>query len=163
VHKRRPEGGFVARDPMLHIVLDGRSRLDAMELAGFTIVNAQGQLDQKLFGRAFAGKPNRLEQYLTILDKDEVEPFAYVISANIHRRHLDAEGKRKTTAALLKANPDRSNNATAKLANVDDKTVANVRRDLEARSEIPNVKTRTDTKGRRQPASRVRRKGPVMN
>src|SRR5260221_471244 len=36
----------------------------------------------------------------------------------------------------------------------DDKTVASVRRELEGRSEIPNVATRPDTKGRNQPAKR---------
>src|SRR5262249_19229341 len=34
------------------------------------------------------------------------------------------------------------------------KTVGTVRRGLEARSEIPNVTTRTDTKGRAQPANK---------
>src|SRR5215471_17671304 len=75
-------------------------------------------------------------------------------SANIHRRHLTAEQKREIIAELLKANPQRSNNATAKIAKVDDKTVGAVRADLERRSEIPNVSTRTDTRGRKQPAQK---------
>jgi hypothetical protein len=80
---------------------------------------------------------------------------AYVISKNIHRRHLNAEQKRDLIAKLLKAQPDKSNNAVAKQAKVDDKTVAKVRRGMEARSEIPNVENRTDTKGRKQPAKRT--------
>jgi hypothetical protein len=44
-----------------------------------------------------------------------------------------------------------------------DKTVDSVRKDLEARSEIPTVGTRTDTKGRQQPSSqRSRRIGTGM-
>jgi hypothetical protein len=39
----------------------------------------------------------------------------------------------------------------------DDKTVAKVRRELERRSEIPNVETITDTKRRQQPTRKTRR------
>jgi hypothetical protein len=42
----------------------------------------------------------------------------------------------------------------------DDKTVAKVRRELERRSEIPNVETITDTKGRQQPTRKTRRTPP---
>jgi hypothetical protein len=80
------------------------------------------------------------------------DPYAYVVSANIHRRHLTTEQKRDLIAALLQAKPERSDRATAKIAHVDNKTVAAVRSNLEAREEIPHVTTRADTKGRRQPA-----------
>jgi len=83
---------------------------------------------------------------------DEGSPEEFVISANIHRRHLAAEQKREVIGSLLKANPARSDNATAKLAKVSDKTVTAVRREMEGRSEIPNVATRTDAAGRRQPS-----------
>jgi hypothetical protein len=82
------------------------------------------------------------------------DPIAYVISANVRRRHLTPEQKREIIAALLKDNPERSDRATAKVANVSDKTVASVRRNMEERSEIPNVSTRTDTAGRQQPAAK---------
>jgi hypothetical protein len=39
----------------------------------------------------------------------------------------------------------------------DDKTVAKVRRELESRSDIPNVETRTDSKGRKQPSKKTER------
>jgi hypothetical protein len=80
-----------------------------------------------------------------------IDPVTYVISANIRRRHLTCEQKRTLIAELLRADPNRSNLWTAKLVGVDDKTVGSVRRDLEARSEIPNVAKTTDTKGRQQP------------
>jgi hypothetical protein len=88
---------------------------------------------------------------------------AFVISKNIHRRHLDAKQKREIVAALLKANPERSNNATAKMAKVDDKTVGAVRAELERRSEIPNVSTRTDSKGRKQPARKTTTRPPPVS
>jgi hypothetical protein len=127
-------------------LLDGRSRLDAIESE---------------IGPAMVGAPSITagEDFLAcnnviVLDRS-VDPYAYVISANIHRRHLTAEQKREIVAALLKANPERSNNATAKIAKVDDKTVGAVRAELERRSEIPNVSTRTDSKGRQQPARKT--------
>src|SRR5262249_49930955 len=45
----------------------------------------------------------------------------------------------------------------AALCLTTDKTVASVRREMEGRSEIPNVSHRTDTLGRQQPASKPSR------
>jgi hypothetical protein len=84
------------------------------------------------------------------------DPYALVLSLNLHRRHLTAEQKREIIAKVLKAKPETSNNTIAKQVKVDDKTVAKVRRDMEGRSEIPNVEVRTDTMGRKQPAKRRR-------
>lgn len=115
-------------------ILDGRNRYRACLAA-----DVNPEFDDRVAGDSWIG-----------------DPAAYVISANIRRRHLTAEQKRELIARLVKAQPERSNNATAKLAKVDDKTVAKVRRELEARSEIPNVATHTDTKGRKQPARKAK-------
>jgi hypothetical protein len=85
---------------------------------------------------------------------DGKDPYAYVISANLHRRHLTGRQKRGIIAALLKDKPERSDLATSKIADVSDKTVTSVRRDLEGRAEIPNVSTKTDGAGRRVPAKK---------
>ena len=56
---------------------------------------------------------------------------------------------------LLKAAPEKSNRETAKLAKVDDRTVAKIRRKLETTAEIPQL-TKTvgaDGKARRARAS----------
>jgi protein gp37 len=84
------------------------------------------------------------------------DPIGYVVSANVHRRHLTTDQKRDVIAALLKATPGRSDRAIGNIAKVDNKTVASVRTDLERREEIPYVSTRADTKGRQQPASKPR-------
>jgi len=129
-------------------LLDGRSRLDAIEIEiGPAIVSPPSVMAGKDF---------------LVLDRS-VDPYAFVISANIQRRHLTAEQKREIVAALLKANPERSNNATAKIAKVDDKTVGAVRAELERRSEIPNVSSRTDSKGRKQPARKTTTKPPPVS
>ena len=94
------------------IVLDGRNRLDAAERVGFELFDAAGPIWRHF--RVVGGDSH--------FDAD-----AFVMSLNVHRRHLTAERKRDVIAALLKANPERSNNATATLAKVSDKTVASVR------------------------------------
>src|SRR5262249_54398128 len=84
----------------------------------------------------------------------ECSVTARVVSLNLHRRHLTAAQKRAVVAALLTEQPTRSNRAVAAAVGVDDKTVGAVRRDLEGRAEIPHGESRTDTKGRQQPASK---------
>ena len=87
---------------------------------------------------------------------DETCARAFVISKNIHRRHLTGKQKHEIVEKLIKASPERSNNAIATIVKVDDKTVGAVRAALERRSEIPNVTNRIDTKGRKQPAKKKR-------
>jgi hypothetical protein len=122
-------------------LLDGRNRLDAMEAVGLEVVHQEGdsfQLAVHLFHYFFG-------------DRKAGDPFAYVISTNIHRRHLTADQKRDLVAGVLKAQPERSDRAIASITKVDHKTVAPIRADLERRGEIPHVEARTDTKGRQQP------------
>ena len=72
----------------------------------------------------------------------------------MHRRHLTSEQKRQAIAAFIKADPTASDRTVAKELGVDNKTAAKVRADLEAREEIPHVPTRTDSAGRKQPATK---------
>jgi hypothetical protein len=92
---------------------------------------------------------------LPIRKGPSTDPRAYVLSVNAHRRHLTAAEKRETIARLLKADPARSDRATSKITNVDHKTVASVRNELEGRGEIPHVSTRGDAAGRQQPVRRA--------
>lgn len=118
-------------------LLDGRNRLDAM-----------ARLDDgdDRIGGAFA-MANRYEG-------ERTDPLLFAVSANILRRHLDAEQKRGVIAALLKADPARSNRTIGGLAAADHKTTGNVRKESEGRGEIPHVSARTDTVGRQQPVHR---------
>jgi hypothetical protein len=68
-----------------------------------------------------------------------VDPYAYVISANLHRRHLTAEQKREIVAKVLKAQPGKSNRTVAKQTKADHKTVASVRAEKQATGEIPQL------------------------
>jgi hypothetical protein len=85
------------------------------------------------------------------------DPIGFVIGDNVLRRHLNAKQRRDLIAKLLKLQPHLSNRQIAKQVKRDDKTVAKIRRDLEARAEIPHVEVRTDSKGRQQPASKQSR------
>jgi ParB-like chromosome segregation protein Spo0J len=78
----------------------------------------------------------------------------YVVSKNLHRRHLNAKQKRDVIKAVLKENPAQSDRQAAKKTKTDNKTVASVRKEMERREEIPHVETRKDSQGRAQPAKK---------
>ena len=84
----------------------------------------------------------------------DVDPAAFVVSLNVHRRHLTTEQKRQAIADHIKAGPTASDREIGRKVGADNKTVAKVRADLEARGEIPHVSTRTDSAGRKQPAAK---------
>jgi hypothetical protein len=132
-------------------VLDGRNRLDAMELVGiaFTIIREPLHLEYH------AGAANS-----SIIEDCDGDPYNFVLSANLYRRHLTSEQKRELINKVLKARPEQSDRQIAKQVKADDKTVAKVRSELEARSEIPNVKIRTDAKGRKQPSTKPKKPAP---
>jgi hypothetical protein len=86
--------------------------------------------------------------------KSDAGIIAFIISRNIHRRHLTAEQKRDLIAKLLEAEPTKSDTAHAKTAKVSKNTVAKIREKMERRGQIDHVEKRTDTLGRSQPASK---------
>ena len=118
------------------VVLDGRNRLDALELLGVEITT---------------DTPDKRRIFEPI--SHDVAPYSYVVSANIHRRHLSApKQKRDVIAKLLQATPEKSNRQIAETVKVSHVTVGTVRADLEGRGQIDHVSTHTDTRGREQPA-----------
>jgi hypothetical protein len=134
-------------------LLDGRNRLDAMEAVGLPICveNAGTELDPaiKLWNDAWPIEVTEVRG-----DKPGGDPFALVVSANIHRRHLTHDQKTELVAKLLKAKPEKSNRQIAKAAKVDDKTVASIRDELEAGAEIPHLKETTGADGKSYPAKK---------
>jgi hypothetical protein len=126
------------RDRQLPL-LDGRNRLMAMQRVG--MLETEAALKDLL-------------QRSRICYADEATPEEFVMSANVHRRHLAPDDKRKIIAALLKANPERSDRAIAQTAQASHHTVADVRAEAERRGQIAHVATRTDTAGRQQPATK---------
>jgi len=62
----------------------------------------------------------------------------YVISVNIHRRHLDPGTRKKILEELLKLNPSQSDRQLGEQTKLDHKTVGVVREKLVAGGEIPH-------------------------
>jgi hypothetical protein len=137
------------------LLLDGRNRLDALEAntgCQVQIVLERVKRSRTTIWSIKAGDWIA-DDKVVVLD-GSVDPYSFVISANFHRRHLDAEQKRVVIANLIKAHPDKSDRQIAEMIRVSHHTVASVRTEMERRGQIAHVETRTDTKGRRQPAKR---------
>src|SRR5262249_24820544 len=128
-------------------LLDGISRLDAIEIAtgNPVIVGAPSIM---------AGQHFLACDKVIVLDKS-VDPYASVISANIHRRHLTAEQKRELIAKLIKATPEKSDRQVAETVKASPTTVGTVRAEMEAKGDVSKLDTRRDSKGREQPAART--------
>jgi DNA-binding Lrp family transcriptional regulator len=121
------------------ILIDGRNRLDAMELAGIPI---------------FSRGRTELNPDIAELVPDETDPVSYVIGVNINRRHLTCEQKRDLIAKLMKMAPEKSDRQIAAQTKASPSTVGKVRKELEQTGDVSKLDTRTDTKGRNQPASK---------
>jgi hypothetical protein len=132
-----------------HYLLDGRNRLDAMELVGLPTVYPNGVF------RGFSGDLNT--QSVT---KD---PYVYVISTNIHRRQLTADQRRELIAKVLKAKPEQSNRQIAKQVKADHKTVAAARAKAEATGEIPQLKKTVGKDGKERPACKPKAEQKVLD
>ena len=116
-------------------LLDGRNRLDALELLG---------RDLLVDGRRLVG------EYCLIHKASDgfQHPRAFAKSRNAFRRHLTPEQRRAATAVELRRDPLQSDRAMAKKVGQDHKTVAKERAEAVKRGEIPHVATRKDSKGR---------------
>ena len=142
-------------------LLDGRNRLDAIALGGFNFTapsRSRGRVHRRRNGMDCGldfnlGLPDRAEAAINYISTPD-NPYAFIVSANVRRRHLTTEQKRDLIAALLKAAPNKSDRQIAKTVKADNKTVAKVRREQEGREEIPHVEARIDTKGRKQPSAK---------
>jgi hypothetical protein len=120
-------------------LIDGRNRLDALALLGKELFDDKGKLKQEF--QSFP--PPKLYS--------EADCVAYVIGKNIRRRHLTAEQRQNLLITLIVRSPEKSDRQIGKAIGVDHKTVGRARAKGEDVGRIPHVKSRTDTKGRKQP------------
>jgi len=123
-----------------HYLLDGRSRLAAL-----------GRLGRRLEDmRCLTKKPQHPAIVIPAWRREPLvvfgawpwryfDPWAYVLSANVRRRHLMQLQKREVIGKLLQRRPELSDRALAKLACVSDKTVASARAEAEQCAEIPHI------------------------
>lgn len=82
------------------------------------------------------------------------DPHAFVVSQNIHRRHLTGKQRMALIAELLKAKPERSDRQVAEAIGVSNSTVSNVRKEMESSGDVCESHASIDTLGRRQPRDR---------
>jgi hypothetical protein len=155
-------GSNTDKEPSYRL-LDGRSRLDAMELVGIKTVD-QGGLLKELGGLRNA--VHRCSEFHTVIEvvfgrsapkeyrEPGTDPYAFVLSANIHRRHLTAEQKRELIAKLIKETPNKSDRQIANQTNVDHKTVGKTRSKLEATGEIPQLEKTVGSDGKSRSKSK---------
>jgi ParB/Sulfiredoxin domain len=130
-------------------ILDGRNRYRACRAAGVPFDTLRGlQVGRNI--RSQSGGWHR--QGI----RDDKDALALVISANIHRRHLTTEQKRELIAKLIAMQPQRSNRQIASEVKVSPTTVGAVRTDLEGSGLVSKLDTRTDKRGREQPANKPR-------
>jgi hypothetical protein len=118
-------------------VVDGRNRLKACKL-----IDHKPHFATAVFGG-------------TALD--------FVLSKNLHRRHLTPAQRREVIAAVLKQQPENSNRRVAAQTNTDHKTVGTVREELEQGGEIPHLAERVGRDGVKQPvdSAAAKRAGDV--
>jgi DNA-binding Lrp family transcriptional regulator len=136
-------------------LLDGRNRLNALEIATGGPVSVKPPTIKMADGSPV---PNGGRVDVEILDGRKVDPYAYVISANIRRRHLSIGDKDRLIVQLLKADPTKSNRQVAKLVDASHPHVAKVREKAEKTGDVETVTTSVDTKGRKQPSRKVGKK-----
>lgn len=93
-------------------ILDGNNRYTACRMAPYSL---------------------RKEHF--VLFPVDSDPLIFVLSKNAHRRHLDAEGKRRLIAKLLEKRPDASSRLIASIVRVSHHTVEDVRKKLEGEAD----------------------------
>jgi hypothetical protein len=173
-----PEKRHARKAPDELFLLDGISRLDAIERAFSDPETREAAIDAALAG------DSRLDREPVCVTDDrtvgiavpqllygmrvdgaerlvpDIDPYTYVVSANLHRRHLTRETKRELIEALLKAKPDRSDRATAKIVKVSPTFVGKVRAGAEETGAVSTVDTRIGADGVAQPAHKPARPKP---
>ena len=126
----------------------------------FEFVRAkQGPRKGKIVGIRSGDFDTGLERSVRLLFdvSAEVDPYTFVLSANIHRRHLTAEQKRELIAKVIGADPRRSDRQIAKQTKTSPTTVGKIRKESEAAGDVSKLDTRTDTKGRKQPSAKPKK------
>jgi hypothetical protein len=117
-------------------ILDGRNRLDGAEYVGLPVLT-NGALNPEI---------------IHFQEIRGVDPVVYVLSANLHRRHLSTKDKRDLAGKLLRELPGSSDRQIAALVGISHHTVAGVRAALVSSGQIAQTKTRLGADNRRRPA-----------
>jgi hypothetical protein len=137
-------------------LIDGATRLDALEANGISFMGKDGKLDRTLG----LGTRDRI-RVVTAADGD---PRQLALSLNLHRRHLSEEEQKTVVLTakqrgeeierLLRENPGKSNRQISAEIGASHVTVAAKRTELESTGQIDQLKTTTGKDGKARPARR---------
>jgi hypothetical protein len=105
------------------MILDGNHRYRACELA-------------------------KVEPHFFPFEGTDAQARNYVISANIHRRHLSPDQRRAIIETLLKADPSQSNRQIGEQTKTSHHTVEAVRTEMEATGQIAQLDETTGADGK---------------
>jgi DNA-binding CsgD family transcriptional regulator len=128
--------------PFSTYLLDGRNRMAALERLGITnphqAPTGQGGYEEKVRTLNAMKRVTTIGRGGKAADTwvPDTNPVTFVLSMNVHRRHLTTKQKREAIVAYIKENPTASNREVAREMKVDHKTVATVR-DSGQGGEIP--------------------------
>jgi ParB-like nuclease domain len=115
-------------------LLDGRNRLDALELLGRKIFvskydpaalyKSPKRMTWKKRKEARAADHDHSSPSIEIFEIGYTDdPLAFILSKNVHRRHLTADQRRELIAQVLRAKPQASNRKIAQQTKADHKTM----------------------------------------
>jgi ParB-like chromosome segregation protein Spo0J len=127
-------------------LLDGIQRLDAAQRAGIEVVK-DGRFNYDRI----------LHQYVRNID-----PYRFVFSVNLHRRHLTNEKKLEVIGKLLELKPGTSDREIASWTGTSHPTVAKVRQEKEATGKISSSPIRIDKRGSKRGPKRLIGKPPKV-
>ena len=91
-----------------------------------------------------------------LVEASDAQAQRYVISANIHRRHLDPKTRKEILETLLKLDPTKSNRQLGEETKLDHKTVGTIRAEMVAGGEIPHQDKTVGKDGVAQPTKTKR-------
>jgi hypothetical protein len=134
-------------------LLDGISRLDAMELVGIPFHLHQDDDWWSLDNDTLGDDPTRSgsNYHDDPIAYVYVDPIAFVLSANVHRRHLTTEQRLRLVDEVIKAKPNLSDRQIAKQTKVSPTTASKRRKKLEATGQVSTVDTSLGADGKEQP------------
>jgi hypothetical protein len=140
-HGQREPASYIKDSDGNRVLLDGRNRLDALEMLGRKIdINDSSMFEQRSLS---------------------INAQVFIISKNIHRRHLTLEKKRDLIGLLLKANPEKSDRHIAKTVKASHHTVEAVRTKLESTGQIAQLNKTVGADGRaRKRPTRLKHANP---
>lgn len=93
-------------------------------------------------------------------DGTDAEAKLFVISANIHRRHIRPEDRRAIIASVIMADPTQSNRSIAETTKTSHHTVQDVRSELEATGQTAQLDATTGKDGKTRKTKTKTQDGP---